>query len=544
MLTSIVKRSRAETKSHVTKLTGILLILLFVSVLSAESIVRAEYFLNNDPGLGNGVSIPVQSITGDAYTYHSEININNLNPGFHRLLVRAKDSSGKWTQTSQRSFMFITSESVLANIVKAEYVLDNDPGLGQGVNIPIQTITGDSYKYHAIVDINSLNAGIHRLLVRAKNTAGKWTLTSQSLFIKIAIEPVLPNIVKAEYFLDNDPGYGNGTNIPLQSGGSSTQSLSFTKDISNLSEGFHHIFIRVKDAKGCWTITQNRAFFKAQTESGNPNIVAAEYFIDTDPGLGFGTTIPVSPGTTSTKNLDLAVSINNLNAGFHSICVRVKDTKGKWTQTYNRRFYFEENLPVPQVCKAEYFFDTDPGIGRGIPITVSPDTSLIVSFTASIQNLTEGNHNIFVRVKSDEWSQTFAKAFTGGATIEPPAQVTGVHINIVNYDAIISWNPVTQSIYGHPCSPDAYLVLYSENPSDSANYYYLNYTHNNSITHTGVTRFRTSMFYKVIAVKYPQGSYLTYLRKLSKSKKQITWPELKRNINTLYELDGGIKKIK
>ena len=42
-------------------------------------------------------------------------------------------------------------------------------------------------------------------------------------------------------------------------------------------------------------------------------------------------------------------------------------------------------------------------------------------------------------------------------------------------DAVIGWQPVTQTIYGGPIVPDGYIVLYNETPyeDDDNLYYYL-----------------------------------------------------------------------
>ncbi|MEP7141722.1 MAG: T9SS type A sorting domain-containing protein [Ferruginibacter sp.] len=82
------------------------------------------------------------------------------------------------------------------------------------------------------------------------------------------------------------------------------------------------------------------------------------------------------------------------------------------------------------ITTAEYFFDTDPGLGNGIPITVSPAVDIInISFSANVSALGDGNHILFIRSK-DDWSITSAVSFLKGAPL--PVQLlsfTGIKSN-------------------------------------------------------------------------------------------------------------------
>ena len=88
----------------------------------------------------------------------------------------------------------------------------------------------------------------------------------------------------AEYFFDHDPGPGNGTPISVSTPG---VSVSFPAHIPiNLSPGFHWLGIRVKDSDGKWSLFQRRNFYVSQPGTDLPIITKAEYFFDTDPGVG------------------------------------------------------------------------------------------------------------------------------------------------------------------------------------------------------------------------------------------------------------------
>lgn len=139
------------------------------------------------------------------------------------------------------------------------------------------------------------------------------------------------NITKAEYFIDVDPGQGKGTPIPNFAPGD-TVIFSFTIPTATLSEGFHFLATRVYNAEGKWSRYETRGFYLSGTTAMNTaNIVAAEYFYDSDPGTGNGSSlILASPGDTINQTFSIPVP-NNLSQGKHFLGIRVKDQAGKWS---------------------------------------------------------------------------------------------------------------------------------------------------------------------------------------------------------------------
>lgn len=99
--------------------------------------------------------------------------------------------------------------------------------------------------------------------------------------------------------------------------------------------------------------------------------------------------------------------------------------------------------------------------------------------------------------------KTSASAFS--ITYVPPEAPANVNVNLTNsVDAVITWDPVTQTIYGTPITPDGYIVLYNESPYeyDEHFYYFLwNVTTGTTFTHPYVAQFRDQMYYQVVAYK-------------------------------------------
>jgi len=136
-------------------------------------------------------------------------------------------------------------------------------------------------------------------------------------------------------------------------------------------------------------------------------ITTAEYFFDTDPGPGNGT--PTSIGTPGISvSFPVHIPIN-LSPGFHWLGIRVKDSDGKWSLFQRRNFYVSQpGTDLPIITKAEYFFDTDPGVDSGTPLNFQ-NTGFSVSQTFPITvpvSMTGGKHYLAIRVKDQagHWS--------------------------------------------------------------------------------------------------------------------------------------------
>jgi hypothetical protein len=222
-------------------------------------------------------------------------------------------------------------------------------------------------------------------------------------------------IMKAEYFIGSDPGFGLATPITVTSPGDDL-TLNLTADLQSLAKGFHVINIRARDDLGRWSHTIQRIFYVSELPSGSvEEIDRLEYFIDTDPGFGLASPVTVtSPGNNITIVFDAA--IQSLSEGFHFISVRASDDLGRWSHPTQRIFYVSE-LPsglAEEIDRLEYFIDTDPGFGLASPVTVtSPGNNITIDFDAAIQSLSEGFHFISVRARDDlgRWSHPTQRIF-------------------------------------------------------------------------------------------------------------------------------------
>jgi hypothetical protein len=242
------------------------------------------------------------------------------------------------------------------------------------------------------------------------------------LALLLIVSAEAQNIVQAEYFIGADPGPGNGTPIAITSGNSIQLTSNFST--SGINPGFHSLAIRTRGASGIWSNTSKRSFFVEAASVGGGlifhEIIDAEYFVDNDPGPGNGIPIDIASGTDIEIN---AAALANLPIGFHKICVRTKSTSGLWSASKSRHFVVQPassggSLTYQEIVSAEYFIDSDPGPGMGIPINMEAgiEVDLSETFTA---NLSPGFHKVCIRSKSSAglWSPTKSRLFVIKSTI-------------------------------------------------------------------------------------------------------------------------------
>lgn len=297
-----------------------------------------------------------------------------------------------------------------SNITRAEYFYDVDPGFGNGVAIPINPSTNISNQTFS-TSVADLSSGVHQLFLRVQTADGLWSITNRSMLYKPGASTFFtPQITRAEYFFDVDPGFGNGNPIAITPGVAITN-LSFNASVENLAVGMHQMFIRVQDGSGKWSISNRNLLYKPAQQSVNntTQIVKAEYFFDTEPGFGNGTDIPITPDF-SIIDKSFNADVSTLTPGVHQMFIRVKDSRGVWS-ICNRNILFKPNdnssNTAPDLVKAEYFYDIDPGFGNGTNIPITPGAQLLnVGFQSDVSALTTGVHQLFVRVKdaNNKWS--------------------------------------------------------------------------------------------------------------------------------------------
>jgi len=299
-------------------------------------------------------------------------------------------------------------------ITAYQYFFDSDPGhgiAGNGAVVQISIPLADFEEQLNISIPAGLSSGLHRFCFRVMDEYGKWSTTTSSIFYVVSIDQT-QNVAAYQYYFDSDPGQGiagNGAVVQVSSPSSDFEQQLSISIPSDLTTGMHTFHFRVMDENGRWSSKMASVFYILSTEQ-TQSITAYQYFFDTDPGVGNagnGSIVAIA----STDNLDQGIPISipsSLETGIHTLYFRTKDEFGRWSTKGQSIFYVDRNASDNNIVVGEYFFDTDPGLGNGIPISLSQSsTSVDLNLHIPVPNsLTQCKHILRARFKNAEnrWS--------------------------------------------------------------------------------------------------------------------------------------------
>ncbi len=278
-----------------------------------------------------------------------------------------------------------SSQAVTPRIVQAEVFIDQDPGEGGGMVIPLPEDGHFDQSLEHIkrsVSIGALGEGLHTLYWRVKDHHGSWSLPSASPFY-------VPDqqtggvgaghhnaLTEAEMFVDEDPGYGNGTAVSISLDGGFDESFERLRQglaLNTLENGLHSINLRFRDTNGNWSPVITQPFLLTAQGAGGANtgtrfgIIAAEAFLDQDPGEGNGALLYLAADGSPTASLEEIRSqfdIAGLEAGIYTLHVRFQDASGRWSFPTARSLHL---LPGHQ---------THTGSGTGVSPIVAAEYQL------------------------------------------------------------------------------------------------------------------------------------------------------------------------
>lgn len=378
----------------------------------ALAIDRVEYFIDTDPGLGAGATVVINQLTDLVQpTVDFKVPLQSVSNGIHILHVRARDTRGKWSNVHSQAFARFEGLGDGTNqvIQKLEYFIDTDPGLGSGTSVAIdrqERVSIQQFK----VDLSNISNGIHILHVRAQDNAGNWSQVHHQTFARF--EGVGAGndrvIEKIEYFIDTEPGLGNGIDIAV-SRQATVLDQQFNIDLNNVANGVHTLYVRVRDNAGNWSNIHQQIFLQMQGNGlGNAIIQQMECFVDEDPGLGQAMNIPLTPAAQVEPTFN--VNLSQVNNGVHALHVRAKDNYGKWSSISVHPFVkLSGNNGNPVITRVEYFWDTDPGFGNATTMSFTGTTAGMVQQSISLASVSSGRHRFYVRAKDahERWSTVF-----------------------------------------------------------------------------------------------------------------------------------------
>lgn len=310
---------------YIIKHCLILSLMLFgvnTASIAQGDINAMEYFIDDqDLGVGANPTIPISG--GALITESFTIPTSGLSVGFHTVYFRVQDLGGQWSVSDSRSFYISASNlTAQANIVDVEYYIDNDLGVGAGTSLgPLSSTT---VNLTPTIPTSGLSAGFHTINTRALDSDGTWgDLESRSFYVSPSDLTTTANIVEVRYYVDIDPGFGNGTLIPITI--APNINTITTANTSTLPAGHHTLHVRLLDSDGVWSEIESRSFYIDAFSAGL--ITGIEYFYNIDPGYGAGDIFPIAPPVASIDQvIDLLTT--GLTAGTHELGIRLINDNG------------------------------------------------------------------------------------------------------------------------------------------------------------------------------------------------------------------------
>jgi hypothetical protein len=302
-----------------------------------------------------------------------------------------------------------------AQLSRGEYFFDTDPGVGKAFTLPAANIIqlgNDSATFSGDITIpGSLLPGAHVVYVRFQQSNGSWSLYQQQRFF---ISTSNGYISSAEYFFDNDPGVGKGTAMTL-TGNSDSASFTGAINTSGLVPGFHDLFVRSRTTSGDWSLYEKK---RIKVLAAGNAITQAEYFYDTDPGIGAGTALAITSGNSDSALISGRISSTGLSSGYHNLYIRVKGAGG-WSVYEKQRIFVNAVL-----TKAEYFIDADPGAGNGKAVALSNLGEYAGAITIT-PCLAVGQHKAYIRAMNSD--KVWGLYDSVGFTINPTPVTASIH---------------------------------------------------------------------------------------------------------------------
>ena len=202
----------------------------------------------------------------------------------------------------------LTSHLQAAPVAGGEYFFGVDPGQGMGTSIAVPAAEGaPSLITVPTSAMASLSSGVHPFSLRWKDAENAWGVAATTWIYKPGAEESTPSTIGGmEYFVDNDPGAGQGIAVALPVGQES-QVRAFTispGSLGAISNGVHTLSVRYQNSPGMWGAPSTTLIVKSGETIESLKIARFEWewWIGSDfAGRTTGTPIPVSPAMSSSE---------------------------------------------------------------------------------------------------------------------------------------------------------------------------------------------------------------------------------------------------
>ncbi|MDA7894988.1 DUF5011 domain-containing protein [Akkermansiaceae bacterium] len=268
--------------------------------------VVGEYYVGSDPGEGQGTPLSVASSGSVAVAFEAATtSLKGLSAGTYNVGVRVQDDEGRWSNPIVKRFTLISQDL----ITQLEEEIENTGGLN------LSTPTTQQWNIQvgelAVNSPFSLSILGREFSVVAQDGESKNDVTERLLELLL-----------------NDRRTTDQFSVSIDSEGdlliSGKNDGKLTDDLVQAVEG---LVVEVERSGSVGT-------------SGR-DIIAAEYFVGTDPGEGNGealANLEITGGGNNATASGFSVPITDLRPGTHRVGLRFKNSSGVWGKPVYRRF--------------------------------------------------------------------------------------------------------------------------------------------------------------------------------------------------------------
>lgn len=311
----------------------VLLILLLMLVPLAAftqtaSITQCEWFTGADPGAGSGNPITIGA-SGSSVGLSFSVATGSFLPGITHVKIRCKadsirsSSAGVWGVPTDGYVIVTPGSSTVRLVTQFEYRVDN------GSWTSVNPTDAAQININEIVPTTGLDGRMHRLEIRLTDDLNRTGVATNGYFA--VLDPTASHwrlVTQIQYWFDsNSPTTLDVTDNP---------SVNVNEMISSagLSVGLHQFNMRPIDNLGRIGPTTNVNLIVTSPfgPGAQRSIVAAEYFVNVDPGAGNGVAIPLpDDGAWDEGNENVTQIVTGLPIGLHLVGFRVQDNTGRWS---------------------------------------------------------------------------------------------------------------------------------------------------------------------------------------------------------------------
>ena len=364
-------------------------------------ITAAEYFFDQDPGPGNGISIPLQA--ADSLKVQRVVLLEGLAQGLHQLYIRCRDLAGKWSLYLRKPF---TVEQLPCLIPKPDFLYTN-ASAGVPVEFTSQsTQLTDTSQYAWDVNTDGIlddtnpqftwifpENGVYDVKLTVDNSGG--------CKASVIHQVVVGNMPSGNIVVNGNTEFCQGGNVTLTAPDGEQYQWSTGDTTKNLvvnSSGSYFVLVTSSDGinrlSDTVTVSVSIPSLSGVTlhpaTNGQANGTANAWVEDANGNVSY---------TWSTGSN--AAGIINLAPASYAVTI----SQGN-CQSVHAFEIVNYTVQSGDIIEAEYFIDEDPGSGNGIPIPIQVQDTFVCSLSIPMTGLTEGIHYLSIRVRDNNqvWS--------------------------------------------------------------------------------------------------------------------------------------------